>query len=97
MPNNLLKMFTNGLLMGKVLASAPAPLPIRTAEDQPTYTVVENINKAIKATARTITKTKLTDRICSNVVLERAGLRSLNEIVLLPNYSYEMERQKKKF
>ena len=81
MPNHLLKMFTNGLLMGKILASAPATLPIRTAEDQPTCTVVENINKAIKATARTITKTKLTDRIHSNVVLERAGLRSLNEIV----------------
>ena len=34
---------------------------------------MENINKSIKAAARTITKTKLTDKVGSSVVLECAG------------------------
>ena len=38
-------------------------------------------NKAIKSTARTITKTKLTDKIHSEKVLQKANLRCLNESV----------------
>ena len=43
--------------------------------------VLTDIDKSIKATARIITKTKLTDKIRSEVTLWRAGLRSLNEAV----------------
>ena len=75
-------MFANGLLMGKILASAPATIPIRIEDgDKPSCAAVKTINKSINSAARTITKTKLTDKVRSNVVLERAGLRSLNETV----------------
>ena len=43
--------------------------------------VTEDINKAIKATARTITKSRLSDKIRSEVLLQKAGLRCLNEAV----------------
>ena len=43
--------------------------------------VTENINKAIKATARTITKSRLSDKIRSEVLLQKAGLKCLNEAV----------------
>ena len=39
------------------------------------------INKAIKATAQTIIKTKLSDKIHSEDILKRANLRCLNESV----------------
>ena len=32
-PNNLLKLFTNGLLVGKIMAAAPAAIPIRINHD----------------------------------------------------------------
>ena len=41
----------------------------------------EDINKSIKATARTITKTKLTDKINSDIVLCKAGLPSRTKAV----------------
>ena len=43
--------------------------------------VTEDINKAIKATARTITKSRLSDKIRSEVLLQKAGLKCLNEAV----------------
>ena len=43
--------------------------------------VTEDINKAIKATACTITKSRLSDKIRSDVLLQRAGLKCLNEAV----------------
>ena len=43
--------------------------------------VTEDINKAIKATARTITKTKLSDKVHSEVLLQKSGLKCLNEAV----------------
>ena len=43
--------------------------------------ILEDIDKSIRATARTITRTKLTDKIRSEVVLQKAGLRSLTEAV----------------
>ena len=43
--------------------------------------VLDEINKAIKATARTITKTKLSDKVRSENVLCKANLKCLNEAV----------------
>ena len=64
------------------MAAAPAAIPFRiNLEDKGANTVTEEINLALKSAARTITRTKLTDKIRSEVVLERAGLRNLNELV----------------
>ena len=43
--------------------------------------VLDDINKSIKATARSITKTKLSDKIQSTDVLKKANLKCLNEAV----------------
>ena len=80
LPPHLLSTFANGLLMGKILAASPATIPIRLdPEDRGSNTVTEEINKAIKATARTITRTRLSDKICSEVILSRARICCLNE------------------
>ena len=80
MPPHLLVTFANGLLMGKILAAAPATIPIRiNLEDKNLITVTDEMNKAIKSTARTITGTKLSDKINSEITLSKAGLRCLNE------------------
>ena len=82
MPPHVLSTFATGLLMGKVLASCSATIPLRIKnEDRLCIGVTEEINKAIKATARTITKTKLSDRIHSEDILKRANLWCLNEYV----------------
>ena len=82
MPPHVLATFTNGLLMGKILASCPATIPIRiNIDDRYCIGVTEEINKAIKAAARTITKTKLSDKVRSVDVLEKAHLKCLNEAV----------------
>ena len=66
MPQHILTTFANGLLMGKVLHACPVTIPIRlSADDKMCNGVTEAINKSIKATARTITKTKLSDKIRS--------------------------------
>ena len=82
MPPNLLATFANGLLMGKILAAAPATIPIRLDNsDQYLICITEEINKCIKSVARTITKTKLSDKVHSETVLWKAGLHCLNEAV----------------
>ena len=43
--------------------------------------VTEDIDKAIKATARTITRTKLSDKVRSEDVLWKAKMKCLNEAV----------------
>ena len=43
--------------------------------------VTEDVNKAIKSTARTITNTKLSDKVPSENVLRKANLKCLNEAV----------------
>jgi hypothetical protein len=43
--------------------------------------VTEDIEKAIKATARTITKSRLSDKIRSEVLLQKAGLKCIKEAV----------------
>ena len=84
MPPHLLTTFANGLLMGKIMAFSPVNIPTRLNMDDhyQNYTgVTEDINKSIKATARTITKSKLSDKIRSEVLLQKSGLKCLNEAV----------------
>ena len=83
MPNYLLKPFANGILMGKILAAAPAAIPIRMCMNEKPYLagISKDIDKSIRSTARTITRTKLTDKVKSEIVLWKAGLRSLAEAV----------------
>ena len=81
-PPHLLKVFTNGLLLGKIMAAAPAVIPFRIDHnDKGTNSLTEKINCAIKSVARTITRTRLTDKIRSEIILQKAGLRSLNAMV----------------
>ena len=83
MPNSLLKPLANGLLMGKILAAAPAAFPIKlNTYDKPYLSgTLKDIDKAIKSCARTITRTKLSDKVISEVVLRKSVLRSLTEAV----------------
>ena len=81
-PPHLLRMFTNGLLVGKIIASAPAAIPFRIDEDDKgLITLTDQISCALKKAARTITRTRLTDKVRSEVVLQKAGLLSLNEMI----------------
>ena len=81
-PNHLLKILTNGILIGKIAAAAPAAIPFKIAyDDRASNLAREKINRAIKSAARTITKTSLKDMVSSEKVLQKSGLRSLNEIV----------------
>ena len=81
-PPNLLKLLANGLVIGKILAAAPAAIPFKIAhDDRAANLATENINRSIKSVARTITKTSLSDKVSSKSVLEKAGLRTLNEMV----------------
>ena len=83
MPNCLLKPLANGLLNGKILAAAPAAIPIRICPNDKPYMagILNDIDKSIRATARTITRTNLKDKIRSEVILQKSGLRSLTEAV----------------
>ena len=65
MPNCLLKPLANGLLIGKILCAAPAAIPIRLDPNEMPYLsgILTEIDKSIRSTARTITKTKLNDKI----------------------------------
>ena len=83
MPNCLLKPLSHGILMGKIVSASAAAIPIKThIQDKPFQSVLlEDINKSIKCAARTITKTKLTDKVSSDIVLWKAGLPSLNTAV----------------
>ena len=83
MPQCLLKPLTNGILLGKILAAASAAIPIQISDQDKLFQskILEDINKSIKAAARTITKTKLKDKVPSNIVLWKAGLPSLNQAV----------------
>jgi hypothetical protein len=81
-PPHLLKVFTNGLLVGKIMAAAPAAIPFRiNHNDKGAITLTNKINCALKSAARTITHICLTDKVRSEIVLERAGLLGLNEMV----------------
>ena len=82
MPPHTLKTFAKGLLMGKILAACPLAIPVKLDDNDKCFiSVTEEINKAIKATARTITRTKLSEKIHSDVILHKAQLKCLNEAV----------------
>ena len=84
-------MFTNGLLIGKVMAAAPAVIPYKIiSEKTPNYREnhntgvnehIEKVNVAINNAARTITRTRLSDKVSSKHVLRQAGLTSLSEMM----------------
>jgi len=78
----LLRLLANGLVIGKILAAAPAAIPFKIAhDDRAANLATENINHSIRSVARSITKTSLSDKVSSKSVLEKAGLRTLNEMV----------------
>ena len=83
MPNCVLKPLANGLLTGKILSAAIAAIPIRLCSNDKPYLsgILDQINKSITATARSITRISLKDKIRSEIVLQKAGLRSLTEAV----------------
>ena len=59
-PPHLLKLFTNGLLVGKIMASAPAAIPFRfNHEDKGAIVLTDKINNALKSAARFVTRTAL--------------------------------------
>ena len=69
---------------GEDYSLSPVNIPTRLNMDDhyQNYTgVTEDINKAIKVTTRTITKSKLSDKIHSEVLLQKSGLKCLNEAV----------------
>ena len=75
-------LMANGLLMSKILSGCLVTIPVRlNNEDRSFINATEEINKAIKKTARTITKTKLADKIHSETILHKAHLKCLNEAV----------------
>ena len=62
--------------------AAPAAIPFRMIqEDKGAVTLTESINCAIKSAARTIARVRLKDKIRTEIVLKKAGLQSLNELV----------------
>ena len=67
MPNCFLKTLSHGILMGKILSALAVVIPLKThSQDKPFQSVLsrlEDINKAIKCSARTNTKTLLTDKV----------------------------------
>ena len=50
-------------------------------DDKGAIVHTNNINCALKSAARTITRTRLKDKVRSETVLQKAGLRCLNEMV----------------
>ena len=81
MPRKLLSTFAHGRVMGKILAASAATIPVRLQNmDRFQVCITEEINKSIKAVARTIMNVKLSDKVRSETVLWKTGLRcsSLN-------------------
>ena len=64
MPQCLLKPIANCLLMGKILLVATAAIPIRLCSNDKPYLsgVLDQIDKSIRATARTIAQINLKDK-----------------------------------
>ena len=59
-PSNLLSLLANGLVIGKILAAAPAAIPFKLVhDDRAANLVTENINRLIKSVGRTITVLKI--------------------------------------
>ena len=79
-PSNLLRLLANGIVIGKILAAAAIPFKL-AHDDRAANLATEKINRSIKSVAWTITKISLSDKVSSKSVLEKAGLRTLNEMV----------------
>ena len=61
---------------------APAAIPFRfNHEDKGAIVLTDKINNALKSAARSITRTRLKDKVRSSIVFQKAGLRCLNEMV----------------
>ena len=76
---DIMNLFSNDYIV-----LCPVTIPVNLNHDDNMYGyigVTEDIDKSIKATARSITKTRLCDKIRSEVVLNKANLKSLNEAV----------------
>ena len=83
MLNCILKPLAHCLVMGKIMSAAPAAIPVRLNSDDKPYLsgILNDIDKAIKATARTITRTSLKDKVRSEIILQKAGLCCLTATV----------------
>ena len=68
---------------GKNSLICPSCYSVRlSASDKPYFSgILDEIDKSIRTTARTITQVKLKDKIRSQTTLLKAGLRSLNKAV----------------
>ena len=73
----------NEILMGKILSAAPAAIPIRfSPNDRPFQSgTLHEFDKSIRVTARIITRTRLSDKARSEIMLQKAGVRCLTEAV----------------
>ena len=69
--------------MGKILSAAPAAMAIKLSPYDKSHVsgILTDIDKSVRATARTITHTKLKDKVRTETVLSKAGLRSLTQAV----------------
>ena len=86
-PPNILRLLANGLVIGKIMAAAPAAIPFKLAfDDRAANLATEKINRAIKSVARTITKTSLKDMVSTKCVLEKADTEG--EIKYIPFIAY---------
>ena len=81
-PRKLLRVFTHGLLLGKISYAAAAAFPLRLTEEDPSLPgVLQEIQKSINAAARAITGKRLMDRCSTKDILSMAKLPTLNNIV----------------
>ena len=75
------------------MAASPAAIPYpiinectpdyRENQRKGAVTLTEQINMAVKSAARTITRTRLSDKIPSKSVLNKAGLRNVDKMMAL--------------
>ena len=64
------------------MAAAPPAIPFRmNQEDRGAIALTESIDSSIKSAPRTIARVSLKDTISFGIVLKKAGLKSLNEMV----------------
>ena len=77
MPSCILKPLADGLFMGKILAAAPAAIPIKLSSNDKEYLcgISTELDKSIRATTRTIIPISLTYHIRIEVVLWKANIQ----------------------
>ena len=68
------------------MAAALVATPFRIDQgDKRAVKITEKISYALKSTGGTITRTRLTDKMRSETVLQKADLCGLNEMVATPS------------